>query len=125
MAKVAIRDESTLDFHLKCKGMTQEEFHALYDEFKKAGLRPRVRNPDPLEWTMKVVHEMMVTIGPENAKALGVLAAKEGYTWLKEFLKEKWANRKQNEKSAITLFDDRGKELSVLNGKVVKAKKKG
>jgi hypothetical protein len=68
MTRTIIGDErdTGLEFVLKCRGLTRQEFfglyHALAQEFGKPGMIPRVRNPVP-PFTPKEIHDILLTVG--------------------------------------------------------------
>jgi hypothetical protein len=117
-----LEEDAFVECHLKCKGMSQEEFFELYRELEAKGVSPAIRNPDPLSWDPKTVHELMVSIGP-TALAAAAFGAKRAYTWLEGVITRKLEERKAG-RVDVTIYDGNGKVISVVQRVVDKPRRK-
>lgn len=122
MARVE-RYEKRFEAHILCKGMSQREFFELYQEFRKQKLSPAIRNPDPLEWAVKTVHEIMVHIGPEVSAVAG-FTGKKVYDWLAAIVEKKMKERDDG-KVEVTIYGADNKPLFSVTRKPEKPKRKG
>lgn len=74
------------NIRIECKGLSQEEFFDLCEKFRKLSLKPRVRNPDPLQWGLKIVHELMITVEFYAIDGGATIVAKDVYAWIKNII---------------------------------------
>ena len=49
-------------------------------------MKPRVRNPDPLQWGLKIVHELMITVEFYAIDGGATIVAKDVYAWIKNII---------------------------------------
>jgi hypothetical protein len=63
MPPVRLSRSEPVEFHLKCKGLRQEELTGLYRDFQNAlGERPAFRNPTPPLFDAQAIHELLVRV---------------------------------------------------------------